>query len=139
MLSQYLGFEPSVSGITTITTEASVGAEVWSNRDYTISSMPAELIGDTLFLSDVFLDVSTITVEVNQNAVISVALYNRRTGGLDVVLPAQGWTLQNGWVIAAQHLRGFDIIYSKLVLAGQRVTFTSTTDDMGCMIFAKKG
>ena len=86
-----------------------------------------------------FLDVSTITVEVNQNAVISVALYNRRAGGLDVVLPAQGWTLQNGWVIAAQQLRGFDIIYSKLVLAGQRVTFTSTTDNMGCMIFAKKG
>ena len=111
---------------------------MWSDRAYTISSIPEELIGSTLFQNDAYVDKSTITVEVNQNARISVALYSSRTGGLDAVLPAQGWTLQNGWVLKWDYT-DFTIFYTKQVLAGQSVTFSSTTDRMTFMIFAEEG
>ena len=127
----------SVSGISTTETEADIGVAIFSDRSYSISSIPDELVGSTLFQPEHYVARSTITVSSNENAEVVVALMEARDGGLIDVLPSEGWTLKEGWSVDWHE--SLNKVYHKPVSAGGSVTFTSTEDQMTFAILVVKG
>ena len=126
----------SVSGISTSSTIAKIGSRLFTDRSYTISSMPDKLIGSTLFQSGHYVNRATITVSSTVDAYIMVALYEKRDGGLINVLSSEGWTLIDGNVKWTAMLNK---IYIKHIAAGNSVTFTTTKNRMTFAIFAFQG
>ena len=133
----------SVSGITTESATASIGSTIWTDRpSYLIAQMPNELPGSTVFQPVHYVDIATITVSSTIDANIRVATRDDRDGGLMDVLPADGWTLEDGWFVewtGVQNNEMLNKILSKQISAGESVTFTTTKDAMTFAIFASEG
>ena len=110
---------------------------IFSDRIYSISSIPDELVGSILFQTEHYVARSTITISSDKNADVIVALSEVRNGGLIDVLPSDGWTLKEEWSVGWSE--SLNKVYLKPVSAGGSVTFTSTEDKMTFAIFVVKG
>ena len=99
IFSQHLEVGVRVSGISTTKTQAYIGVAIFSDRSYSISSIPNELVGAILFQTEHYVARSTITISSDRRADVIVALKESRDGGLTDVLPSEGWTLKEEWVL----------------------------------------
>ena len=127
-------FNADVSGIPTTKTEAKLGALMWTDRTYRISTINDELVGATFFKPEHYVDKATISVTANHNADVFVAVHEPRDGGLIQGLQTSGWELTN-YSIAPR----LNKVLKKQISAGSTVLFTSTEDNMTFAILVKKG
>ena len=98
--------------------------------------MPEDLIGSILFQSSHYVNRTTISVSSSNDAYIIVALHETRDGGLMDVLPTEGWTLLNGWYVEWSNMNErLNKIWSKPIVAGNSVTFSTTENLMTFAIF----
>ena len=114
-----------------------MGVAIFSDRSYSISSIPDELVGSILFQPETYVARSTITISSDGSADVVVALMESRDGGLINVLPSEGWTLKEEWSVDWDE--SLNKVYLKQVSAGGSVTFTSTQDQMTFAILVVKG
>ena len=130
-----------VTGITTTRAEATIGAKLWKDRGYSISSINDELLGSILFQTNHYVNSKTISIESNNNADIFIALYEEgnREGGLMEALQADQWTLQNGWYLEWSNKHKLNKVWSKKINSGESVSFTSTKNRMTFAILIKEG
>ena len=106
-----------------------MGVAIFSDRSYSISSIPFELVGSILFQAEHYVARSTITISSDRRVDVIVALMESRDGGLADVLQSEGWTLKEEWSVDWHESR-LNKVYLKPVSAGGSVTFTSTEDRM---------
>ena len=134
-------FGPTVIGITTTEVEAKLGAEIWKDRGYSISSISDELVGNILFQPPHYVNAGTMSINANRNAEAFIALYEEgdREGGLMEALQANGWTLKNDWYLEWSNQHKLNKVWSKKINAGDSVSFTSTKNRMTFAILVKEG
>ena len=82
-----------------------------------------------------------MSITSNRDAEIFIALYileANREGGLMENLPADGWTLRDGWHLTFGN-RGLEKVWAKSIKAGETISFTSTKSSMTFAILIKGG
>merc|ERR1711997_277567 len=112
--------DATVAGIPTRQVEAKIGTNIWSDRNYRITSISDELLGASLFQPTHYVNRGTMSITSNRDAEIFIALYileANREGGLMESLPADGWTLRDGWHLTFGN-RGLEKVWAKSIKAG---------------------
>ena len=129
-----------MTGTSTTKVETEIGSEIWSDRGYSISSISDGLLGATLFQPNHYVNARTMSIDSNRDAEIFVAVYEEgnREGGLMEALPADGWTLRDGWHLTFGN-RGLEKVWAKSIKAGETISFTSTKSSMTFAILIKGG
>ena len=131
-------------GINATTENATIGARIWNDRNFTIFSISKELLGATLFHSNYERTRVNASIVPNRNAEIFIALTdNFDNEDVMNVLNKNGWTLRREMYLEGEDNIGckeiLNKVWSKKIDAWERVPVLLELNDGPWKLFMKSG